>query len=383
MNTGKDTRVFLAACPDYDNAEAAVRRVFSAFGGAEAILAGRRKVLVKPNLLMPKKPDAAVTTHPSVVAAVCRLFVEAGASVEVIDSMGAPHTAMLLKSLYSRCGLEDAVPPTGAVLSHDTSSVKLKASGKVLSDVDCLRPVAEAELVVSVAKAKTHGLAFFTGCAKNMFGCLPGLEKPLFHGKYRSRELFFSALTDLCEAVNPGFCVLDGVVGMDGDGPSGGTPKPWGVIMGGPNPHAVDLAACSLVSLRAERVPMLAEAMERGLVPRSAEELTWLGDSRDEHRVSFRPPGTQRSFVFFLSFLLPKALKRRMRERSAKYPVISERCVGCGDCVRVCPQKTITMSGRKAEVHTAACIKCYCCHEFCPAKAIDYIKGKGRKKGKK
>ncbi|MDR0248701.1 MAG: DUF362 domain-containing protein [Oscillospiraceae bacterium] len=374
MSTVKDPRVFLASCKDYGEAESAVRRIFDASGGAKALLAGRGRVLVKPNLLLPRKPESATTTHPLVVAAVCRVFTEAGASVEVIDSTGAPHTAAMLKRLYSRCGLEETVPPTGALLLTDTASVTLKTEGRTVGSFSCLKAAAEAELVVSVAKAKTHGLAYFTGCAKNMFGCLTGMDKPLYHGKYLSRERFFSAVTDICEAVGPGFCILDGVVGMDGNGPSGGSPCPWGVILGGVNPHTVDLAACSLISLRAERVPMLVQAQKRGLIPASASELQWLGDEREANCKSFRPPGTERGFVFLISKLLPRRLRRKVREKGAKYPVVSSRCIGCGDCVRVCPKRAIAFSGRVASVNTDSCIKCYCCHEFCPVGAIDYAK---------
>ena len=378
-----DTRVYLAACPDYADADAAVRRVLDAFGGAAELLKGQDKlraprVLVKPNLVMPKKPDAAATTHPAVVAAVCRAFAEAGADVSILDSSGAPHTGAMLGLLYRNCGMDKAAEAAGAALCYDTASRRVdNPANRTLKRFHCLSPVLDADLVVTVGKTKTHGLAYFTGAVKNMFGVLPGLEKPNMHRKYPAAADFLSAIVDICETVQPGFALLDGVVGMEGEGPTGGTPKALGAILGGLNPHAVDLAACRLMSLRPERVPSLVEGASRGLVPRSADQLEWLGDDPKPLVTAFRPPGTERLGGFILRFLLPKALSRRLRSWTARYPVISSRCVGCGDCERICPQKCIEMRGKLAVIDPKTCIKCYCCHEFCPAKAIDFEKKHG------
>jgi uncharacterized protein (DUF362 family)/NAD-dependent dihydropyrimidine dehydrogenase PreA subunit len=344
-----------------------------AFGGAEGILAGRKRVLVKPNLVMPKKPEAAATTHPAVVAAVCRAFVKAGAEVYIIDSNIAPHSVPVLNVMYKSSGMDKAAAESGAQLCFDVATRKTeRAENRTLTSFPCLAPVLDTELLVTVGKAKTHGLAYFTGTVKNLFGVLPGMEKPNIHRKFPAAADFMSAIVDICETVKPGFAVLDGVVGMEGDGPTAGTPKAFGVILGGANPHAVDLAACHLMSLRPERVPALAEAAARGLVPRSADKLTWLGDETARLITVFRPPKTERVGGFFLRHLIPKRLNRRLRAVMAKYPVISPRCGGCGECARICPQKTITMDGKKAVVDEKNCIKCYCCHEFCSMRAIDF-----------
>lgn len=368
-----DTRVFVAACPEYGRADEAVRRVLDSFGGAAAILNGRKTVLVKPNLVMPKKPNTAATTHPSVVAAVCRAFVEAGATVSLIDSTIAPHSVAVLNMLYKTCGMDQAAAESGASLSFDVATRKIEnPANRTLKSFRCLSPVLDAELVVTVGKTKTHGLAYMTGAVKNLFGTLPGTDKPNTHRKYPAAEDFLSAIVDICETVNPGFALLDGVIGMEGDGPTAGTPKELGVVIGGFNPHAVDLAACRLMSLRPERVPALIEAASRGLVPRSPEQLDWLGDDPAPLITPFRPPKTERVGGFFLRHLIPKGLNKRLRNLTARYPVITSRCVGCGDCERICPQKTISMREGKAVVDPRQCIKCYCCHEFCPARAITF-----------
>ncbi len=345
-----DNRVFLAQCDTYEQAESAVGRVLAAFGGAETILAGRKRVLVKPNLIMPKKPDAAATTHPAVVAAVCAAFVKAGADVSIIDSTGGPHNKAVLKMLYSRCGMEDAAKRSGVVLCYDTGSRTVETpDGRVIKKVTLLAPVLDAEMVVSVGKVKTHGMMSMTGCMKNLFGCIPGLGKPNLHRKYPDRKEFAGMLVDVCEYIKPGFAVLDGVWGMEGAGPTGGDPKHLRVIAGGFNPYALDLAQCHLMGLRRDSVYTIAEAASRGLAPDDPEKLMWLGDNPERFRTQFLPA---------------------IKHKNDAVPEILNNCVGCGDCKRICPQKCIAIEDKKAVVDGKNCIRCYCCHEFCPAKAI-------------
>ncbi len=345
-----DTSVFVAHCDDYDQAHLAVGRVLDAFGGAKTLLGGRKRVLVKPNLVLPRKPDAAATTHPAVVEAVCAAFVKAGAAVSIIDSTGVPHTKSLLKMLYGKSGMTEAAKRSGATLSFDTSSRTVSVpDGRIVNKLELLSPVLDAELVISVAKAKTHSLMAMSGCMKNLFGCVPGLGKPNLHRKYPKREDFAAMLVDLCQRIAPGFCVLDGVWGMEGAGPTGGDPKYFRTIAGGVSPHAVDLAQCHLMGLRLDSVYTLREAASRGLVPDDPALLTWLGDRAEELRTNFKPA---------------------VRHKNDALPEIMDNCVGCGDCARVCPQRCIAMRDGKAVVNEKDCIRCYCCHEFCPAKAI-------------
>jgi uncharacterized protein (DUF362 family) len=345
-----DKRVYIAECDTYEKSQDAVNRVLEAFGGAAAILDGRKSVLVKPNLIMPKKPEAAATTHPAVVAAAASAFVKAGASVSIIDSTGGPHNRAVLKMLYNKCGMVEAAEQSGAVLSFSTKSRTVSVpGGRILSKVKILAPVLDAELVISAAKAKTHGMMAMTGCSKNLFGCVPGMIKPVLHGKYPKRGDFAGMLTDVCQAVNPGFSILDGVWGMEGAGPTGGDPKHLRVIAGGLNPYAVDLAQCYLMGLRLDSVFSIADAANRGLAPENPDGLDWLGDDAETLRQQFRPSVNHKGDVV---------------------PGILDNCVGCGDCVRICPQKCMTIKNKIAIITEKDCIRCYCCHEFCPYKAV-------------
>jgi len=356
-----ENRVFIAKCDDYnqEHVNAAVNRILDEFGGAAALLGSGKKVVVKPNLIMPRKPEDAATTHPAVVEAVCAAFVKAGADVSIIDSTGGPHTKLILRMLYGKTGMKGAAKNSGAKVSFNTKSKTVTyPQGRIMQKLSLLSPVLDGDLVITVAKMKTHGFQAMTGCVKNLFGCIPGMSKPLLHGKHKNREDFAGMLVDICECIKPGLSILDGVYGMEGAGPTAGTPKHVGAILGGLSPYAVDLAQCNLMGLRTDSVYTLHEAAARSLAPTTAEKLTWLGDKPEEFRKSFKPAINHKNDVV---------------------PKIMENCIGCADCERICPMKCITMQNKaegKAVSHKVAvitekdCIRCYCCHEFCPAKAI-------------
>jgi len=347
-----DNRVFIAKCDDYERERVneAVRRVLDAFGGAEAILNGGKQVIVKPNLIMPRKPEDAATTHPVVMEAVCAAFVEAGAEVAIIDSTGGPHTKLVLKLLYGKTGMKQAAVNSGAKVSFDTSvKTVTNPEARIHNKMELLAPVLDADLVISTAKAKTHGFMAMTGCVKNLFGCIPGMGKPMLHRKYSGHEDFAGMLVDICQTVKPGFSILDGVYGMEGAGPTAGSPKHLGLIAGGVSPYAVDLAQCYLMGLRTGSIETITEAASRGLAPDTPEKLTWLGDDHEPMRKSFIPA---------------------VRHKKGKVPEIMDNCTGCGECARVCPMKCIMIQEKKAAINGKECIRCYCCHEFCPEKTI-------------
>lgn len=377
-----DKRVFLAGCGEYTEEQVfpAVHRVLEGFGGAEAFGVAGKKVLIKANLLSAHRPEEAVTTHPLVIEALCREFIAAGAEVTVADSPGGPFNETLLRRCYRTTGMEEAARKSGAKLNFDTSHRRVDGGGEYCRSFELLNAVLDADLVVSAAKLKTHGLAYYTGAVKNLYGCIPGLDKAAMHAAYSDKRVFNRVLVDLCEVVKPGFSLVDGVIGMEGPGPSGGTPKFAGVIGGATNPYALDLAMCGVAMLPASLVPVLGEAAARGLAPADERELEYIGEAPDAYRTEFKPAtGSHRSrgsMGFFASFVLPRGLREAIRDRRSPYPVIQQNCVGCGRCAEICPRGAISVADGRAKVRYDDCIRCYCCHEMCPARAIELKRGR-------
>lgn len=377
-----DTRVFVARCDSYeqDIVDAAVARALDAFGGAAAIASPGQRVCVKPNLLMPRKPDGATTTHPSVVAAVCRQFIALGCMVEIADSCGGPYNAVVSKTLYKVTGMAEVAAQTGALLRYDSAAtaMDITSAGKTRR-YNIIQPLVDADVIIDIAKLKTHGLGHFTGAVKNMYGAVAGLQKAQGHAAHSTRQDFFTTMIDLYETVKPHFCLIDGIIGMEGNGPSGGDPKRANVLLAGVNGHCVDKLAVWLMHLDEKKVFTLTEAEQRDLLPKTVDELTLLGDDTTPLRTRFKPPAHDEKRSV-LSLMLPKRLRDTLDNIKLPYPAIAEAtCIGCGDCVRICPKNALHLKNKKAYLIQERCIRCYCCHEACPVKAIELTKKRRRR----
>ena len=207
-----DDKVYFAAAGSYDPAavEAAVERLFCQLPAAAAVGPGK-KVLLKPNLLAKHGPDKAVTTHPEVLRAVIRAVKRRGADdLLVADSPGGPYTPALVKSIYKASGLaavcqEEQVP----LYTACESAAAPAAGGAAAKEFTLLRPVLEADVLIDLPKLKTHMMTGLSAATKNLFGCIPGLQKAEWHMRLPEKERFGEMLVDLLETVKPAFAVLD------------------------------------------------------------------------------------------------------------------------------------------------------------------------------
>lgn len=376
--------VSIVRCDDYlqQTVDRAVKRVLEPLGGVSAFQPKGKRVLLKPNLLSACKPEDAATTHPSVVEALAKEFAAAGAEVTIADSPGGLYSTSSLKRVYEVCGMAAAAENSGARLNFDLSYKRISYPGGIYaSEFDILAPVLDADIIVSIAKLKTHGLAYYTGAVKNLFGCIPGLEKAAFHSRYPDRYRFNAVLVDLCELIKPHLSVVDGVIGMEGDGPSAGAPKHVGVIGASLNPYALDVAMCDLVSLPPSQVPVLVEAAARNLVVPTVTDISFAGDEPGNFKTRFVPPaggGRDSPIGVFSSYILPKKIRQKVLDSMNPWPLMTERCIACKKCAEICPRQVITIREGFAVPDYSGCIRCYCCHEICPVKAINLTRRKPR-----
>lgn len=361
-----NTTVVLKACAGYDEAavQAAIDDIFALCGGIEAFVKPGDRVLIKLNLLMKRTPDQATTTHPAVARAIVRAVQRAGATAILADSPGGPYTRGHLRGIYDACGMTAVADETGCVLNDDFSvTTRYLKEGKAARKLDLIGVLDHVDAVITVGKLKTHGLTTMTGCVKNLYGTIPGTTKVEYHARYQDVSLFSNMLLDICAAVKPCFAILDAVVGMEGEGPSGGRPRAIGALVGGHNPHAVDAVGARLIGLEPRQVTTLEAAQKRALLP----AYTIAGDPIESlvvHDFDI-PMGLRRGSWVRLMNKLPQALRPR--------PVFTHRkCDGCGTCARACPAKAIAMdSARRPHVDVKACIRCYCCQELCPKNDVE------------
>lgn len=331
------------------------------------------KVALKVNMLMGKGPERAITTHPAVVRAVCKAVAACGGIPLIIDSPGGPYTPAMLKSAYEKCGFTAVAKETGATLNFDTAVEKVsRTTGTLVYAAELLAPAVQADVLINLPKLKTHGLTVMTCAVKNMFGLIPGLTKIDYHMRMPEVRDFCAALVGIAELAQPELTIVDAVMAMEGEGPSGGKPKELGYLLAGCDMHAVDMLAAELLGLKPEQVPTIVAARQAlpRLAPETLAEIQVLGEPLAPHRVRL-PVAAKNANLF--EKMLPKpaadilALYLRPRPR-----FVRQKCTACGICVRSCPPKAL--AARKAappELILPQCIRCFCCQELCPEHAVD------------
>ncbi|MBN1811015.1 MAG: DUF362 domain-containing protein [Anaerolineae bacterium] len=362
--------VSIAKCETYEIAE--VRQALSAalgsLGGIDTFVQPGQRVLLKPNLLMPTRPERAITTHPAIVEVMVELVQGAGGEAVIFDSSAVPM-GLVMRRVYRDTGMAEVAERTGAGLGYDTAAVQVSThDGVLLKRLDLLKICQDVDVVISLPKLKTHGLTTLTGAVKNLFGLVPGMMKPAYHAKLPDVDAFCDMLLDIAAYVRPALTVMDGVVGLEGNGPSTqGIPRQIGALVAGTDTVAIDAVVCLLIGLSQNQLPLFRAAERRGWWPM---EIVVTGTPVAEFAISdFRLPETARSAKRKSRF---SSFVTRRTRLFVPFPAPQEgRCTACRTCERVCPVQAISIVDKLARVDYDACIRCYCCHEMCPEAAID------------
>jgi len=366
-------KVVLKYCPEYtDDVELRLREGLEELGGMSEFVKPGQKVLLKVNLILKKRPDDAVTTHPSVVEAVVRLVQEAGGIPIIGDSPGGPYTVSALRAIYERSGLREVAERTGAILNEDIGQTTIQhPEGKLAKSFTITNCVLNADVIIPISKLKSHLSMTFTGAVKILFGVIPGLVKAEYHFKMPKNEDFADLLVDIVTWVKPALSIMDGIVAMEGNGPTAGEKRNIGALILSTDPFALDVVATDIIGLKPEKVQTIMAARNRGLTSRLNEiELT--GDSRSLWDIKdFVIPKTVSTNLLDL-FPIPNSVKTFIVNRIRPYPIFDHvTCVGCSDCARTCPAKVIVMNNNQHPVvDLQGCIRCFCCQELCTHQAV-------------
>jgi len=370
-------KVYVVKCPDYEHVEEKMEELLTMMGGMNQFAKTGETIVLKPNLLGAAKPEKAVTTHPAVVAAVAKIAKNEGAKPVIIDSPGSgyPHNEKTLNRVYRTCGMYDAAEKAGIEVSLDTTYQAVSfPDGKLIKRFEVMTPVIEADGVFNLCKFKTHGFLSMTGAVKNSFGVIPGLTKPGYHAKLQDKNHFAEMCLDLSAYVSPRISIMDAVVGMEGNGPHGGTPRHVGLLLASINPLALDIIASEIMGLARANNPILLEAEKRGLTPNRLEHVEVIGAEVADLRIAdYKLPSTVLGGLgaAILSLLAP-VFKNGFTVRPQ---IIENKCVACESCRDACPVKVISIVNKHAQIDHRNCIRCYCCHEMCQYDAIELKQG--------
>jgi len=259
--------------------------IFESLAAFELPVRGK-SVLLKPNLVG-FDPLGIMNTHPAVIAATRECFLRLGAS-EVFIGDG-PAMDRDTEAILQSVKLKEYVGPLGGVFRDlnldDVERVAPPGRASALKELFLPKTVLGVDFLVSVAKLKTHHWAGVTLSLKNMFGTVPGAcygwPKNVLHWAGIERSIL-----DINAVARPDFAIIDGVIGMEGNGPIQGTPKAAGVLIFGDDPVAVDATGCRVMGLFPEKVSYLVNAGSL-LGHLDSSRIQQVGESIETVRTSF------------------------------------------------------------------------------------------------
>jgi uncharacterized protein (DUF362 family)/Pyruvate/2-oxoacid:ferredoxin oxidoreductase delta subunit len=308
-------------------------------------------VVVKVNVSGPYKPEKAACTSPVIVKAVVEELKGLGAKVSIVEDCydsDAPRIS----------GMLDAAEDTGAefINLRDRPYTEVAISGKTYHYYE---DILNADHLVLVPKLKTHVLTNYTGAIKLMYGSITKKQRIAFH-RYTDSVQFGEILTDIFSIKIPSFAVMDGIVSMDGAGPTHGTPNPSGIFLISDDAVLLDYYACMLMQYQPREIDMIDIALKRGLALGPPEDAEVFGDDMAAYRHRFS--------------LVP-VFKGVMRQRYLKLAVgiprfIEGRCSVCGLCVKSCPFEAIRIENDYPAINASKCRQCFCCLELCGKEAF-------------
>ena len=376
INFFPDSPVVMTPCETYNDTavKTALEAVLAPLGGLDWVTEGMT-VGIKANLVSAMKPEECATTHPSLLCSLTQMLRKKGARVIIGDSPGGVYTAAFVNHVYSASGMA-ACEAAGAELNRDLGVVDTHfPEARVLKSFTYTSWLDACDAVIDFCKLKSHGMMGMSAAAKNLFGVIPGTMKPEYHFRFPDMGDFARMLVDINDyfAEKVKLCLVDAVEGMEGNGPTKGSPRHIGVLLASASPHTIDAICARLIGLSEDAVPTLQAARERGLLPDEVTLIT-VGapdgkqTAEDFAVADFEHVAVRRGHLFTSKGrLVSKVLEKLLDSR----PKLKEsECVGCAKCANICPAKAIVIENKKAVIDRDKCIRCFCCQEFCPVGAM-------------
>jgi uncharacterized protein (DUF362 family)/Pyruvate/2-oxoacid:ferredoxin oxidoreductase delta subunit len=361
-------QISLVPCGNYEYRRVlkAVSEAVNLLGGMERFVQPGQKVLLKPNLLFSCAPGKGVTTHPMVVRAVLEI-VRGRGGIPFVGDSPAFGTA---PSVAAKTGIGQVTEQMGCQIVDFRKTVEVRTPDDfTFRKFDVAREAVNADVVINLPKIKTHGQMLLTLGVKNMFGCFPGTAKAGWHLKAGTdRAHFARMLVELYGVLRPDLTIMDGIVGMEGNGPSGGTTRPLDMVLAGTDCVSLDSTVTDLLGVPRKRLWTTRVAIEGRIGVTDPNRIEVHGASLENLRVShFRLPE-----IGDLSWGLPGFLRKLLKDAVLPRPVIDrKRCRECLNCVKVCPPEAMEKKKRGIVIDNDRCIRCFCCQEVCPEGAIE------------
>ncbi len=361
--------VSIIKCQNYEESLvlSGLRRALDLIGGIQTFVKRGDRVLLKPNLLYGKAPERAVTTHPAIIRGVIQMIREEGGFPFLGDSPGIGSAS----GVAGRAGIKRITDAMDCpIIEFNRPVLPKERKGRIFKNIEIDQTIFEADVIINLPKWKTHAQMLLTLGVKNLFGCIPGPRKALWHLKAgEDRKTFAQILLDVYYIIQPSLTILDGIIGMEGNGPNSGRPIPIGLILASGDSLSLDQVVCDLLGILRESLPTNRVAFEQGI---EKDGIDVLGERIKEVKIpNFKFP-TLSQMDWGLPDFLSKALKNVL---TSKPMIDQEICNACGQCAEICPPKALVRKEKNLVFDYGRCIRCFCCLEVCPEGAISMKPG--------
>jgi uncharacterized protein (DUF362 family)/NAD-dependent dihydropyrimidine dehydrogenase PreA subunit len=325
-------------------------------------LKNKKSILLKPNVLGPYTPDKYATTHPAFISAVCSL-IDPETIIYIGDSSGTDILNYTDKSL-KRTGikaLEEKFPNVKVLSFNSLELQKINSNSEYFQKLYLPKILEEVDMIINLPKLKTHTFMQYTGAIKNLFGCIPGGAKTKMHKVCKTPENFAKMLLNLHDIIKPQLNIIDGVWGMEGNGPNIGDPKQFNLVLASTNAMALDLVTAKIIGFQPEDVFTNNLIQKRGILLNDIEVL-----GGKDLRIDCKKPIHAEG----LAHRLPEFIKKSLYE--LKLEIDTDKCKKCKICYNACPVKAIKINNKGLKIDSEQCIECHCCHELCPYGAVGF-----------
>jgi uncharacterized protein (DUF362 family) len=269
--------VTLTRCSDYSQAKIAqaIAIQFELLGGLEKFVTPGDTVLLKPNFIAPRSRRHATQTDPAVLLEVAKLLKDFGARPFIGDSPAWGNVFTCIKALK----LEEALKKLSVPVKQLNKPKKCRIGARNIK-VGISSIALDADVIINLPKLKTHQQLVATFAVKNMFGCVSGKRKALWHfAKGKNADEFCKLLIEIYKFLNPALTIIDAVTVMDGAGPIKGRARPLGYLLGGTEPIACETICCKLVNINPQDIPIIKTAKQMGFGCSEPDKITIAGDS--------------------------------------------------------------------------------------------------------
>ena len=353
---------FYTKCDSYNKEylKEAIEKILAPLAG-ELGSFNNKSIMIKPNLLAYRKDEDPACVHPNLIVAIVEYLLSCGAKqVAIIENPAVKTAPAVLADMKIATRLKELNVQMANCNNYQISKLPEICS---FHQLELAQEYKDFDIVINLAKLKTHGMMTLTMGVKNLFGLVRGSERLGWHlAVGKDYEKFADMLLDIYLTVKPHITIIDAIIAMEGNGPGSGTPTKLGFLAAGNDAIALDDAIAKKLNIK--DIPQLKRAYARNLVSDYIDN----GDVLEN--ISLKLPDPPRKELAWGVYFPPK-LRNFLRQHLISKPVVVKKdCVGCGVCVAMCPPATLKIIKGKPKFDLTTCIRCYCCQEHCPKGAI-------------